>query len=385
MIIYSLLVWFFINLATSLIAPLIIPYLGFFSYGFYMYPYNMPDSIRALTNFDGIFYIKIATEGYYYTEQAYFPLYPLLIRFVNLFINNPIISGVLISYAAFLTGIAIFNRYLKLLVKPPLEKRIILFLLAYPTSYYFGVMYTESLFFMLFIASLFFFKKRSYVISFIAAYLTGLTRVVGVFLVIPLALLLFEKIYKEKSFSLKIILSRYWKFIIVILAPALGLFTYCFYLWSTSGDPLLFFHVQEEFGANRSSHLITPPQVLYRYLKIFLTADISFQYFVAISELSFYLFALTVLGFDLKKIIQKRTKQINFDRLGLNLFSFINILLPSLTGTLTAMPRYTLLSLSIFFLLAELKSSALRYFLIVLFCVLHIVLYSLFIQGYYVT
>jgi hypothetical protein len=378
------LIWKCIDVVTSIVAAHFIHYKGFFSYGKDMLQYGMPDFVRALTNFDGIFYIRIALHGYSTTEQAYFPMYPLFIKYTNLLFQNPIISGVFISNAAFIVGLIVFYKYLQLTVKNPRTRTwIIIFLLSYPTAYYFGVMYTESLFFVLFITSLYFLKTKRFIPAFIFAFMTALTRVVGMFLIIPLACVLLQIVMKNKKNNFRKIVRENWKYILVILAPLLGFSSYCIYLWVTTGDPLYFFHAQESFGAHRSSHLIIPIQVLYRYSKIFTTADKNFQYFVSLLEIIFYIFSVLVLSYDLKKIV--KTKKIDFDRLGLNIFSFINILLPSLTGTLTAIPRYTLLSISILFVLAEIENKVLKHLLVLTFGILQIVLFSLFVQGYYVT
>src|SRR5437870_1191429 len=75
--------WKAVDTLVSILSPFFIPYLGFFSYGPTMHEYGVPAWIRALTNFDGIFYIRIATRGYQLTEQAYFPLYPILLHNLN--------------------------------------------------------------------------------------------------------------------------------------------------------------------------------------------------------------------------------------------------------------------------------------------------------------
>lgn len=375
--------WKLIDLVTAFLAPQFVPYLGFFSYGKDMLIYGLPDFFRSLTNFDGIFYIRIALHGYSYTEQAFFPLYPLLIRYVNDVLHNPIISGVLISYIAFIVGLINFSRYLHEVHLDTYRKWVSLFLISYPTSYYFGTMYTESTFFALFVSTLYFAKKKRIFLACMCAYFAALTRFVGVFAVIPLSLLFISRILNTKTRSISQMMKQYWKYMLLAISPLLGLATYSLYLYKTTGDALFFFHVQERFGANRSTHLILPFQVLFRYMKIFFVADWSFQYFVAIVEFSFYLFAIVILLYDLRKILQH--KKYNLDRLGLNLFSFINVIIPSLTGTLTAIPRYTLLSLSIFFVLAEIKNTACKYVLLLLFSIMHIVLFTFFIQGYYVT
>lgn len=377
----ALLLWKMTDIVTALVAPHVIPYLGFFSYGRDVLIYNIPDFVRALSNFDGIFYIRIALKGYSETEQAFFPLYPLLIRFVNPLVLNPILSGILISHLAFVGGFIFLKKLLEETVSKKTVVWVLLFLLAYPTSYYFGVMYTESLFFFLFVLSLYFSRKKQFFFSFVAAYLLGVTRVVGVFASIPLLAPLLTKRPKKGEILPWVRVNR--KTILVGLAPIAGLATYCFFLFVTTGDPLFFFHAQEEFGANRSTSLILPPQVIYRYLRIFLTADKNFQYAVALLELSFYLFTLAVLTYDLKKQLMQKKR--GFERIGLNLFSLFNIILPSLTGTLTSIPRYSLLSFSIFFVLGEIRNTVFKVVLLTLFIVLHIIMFAFFVQGYFVT
>jgi Gpi18-like mannosyltransferase len=365
-----------IDLLVSIVAPHIIPYLGFFSYGPEMLKYAMPNFIRVLTNFDGIFYIRIALNGYSQTEQAYFPVYPLAIRAVTGIVRNPIIAGVLISHVTFFGMLWFFNEYLKTIYKKTSTKRywIMAMLLTYPTSYYFGVMYTESIFLFFLVGTLYFQKKEMHALAFLFGYVTGLTRVVGVFLFIPL-LFAYYHAHRTKVRVKMALLST--------TGPVFGLVTYMMYLWKTTGDPLYFFHAQESFGAQRSTHLILPPHVIYRYIKIFTTAQFNFQYIVAVLELSFYIFALCILSYQLYKLLNQKTK--DFSMIGLNIFSFVNIIVPSLTGTLTAMPRYTMVALSIYFALGEIKNTQVKVFLITIFSLLHIVMFAYFVQGYYVT
>lgn len=370
----AFLIWKGIDTLVSILAPTVIPYLGFFSYGDTMLKYGLPNFVRALSNFDGIMYVRIATKGYSMTEQAYFPLYPLLIRLVNYVIQNPIIAGITVSLAASFVGMLIFTKYLPILTKSVNFKWVLIALLCYPTSYYFGVMYTEGVFFVLLVATLLSLAKRRYLFTAILGFLLALTRVQGVFVLIPIAATTYGLMRSGKE---------WWKNSITGLGPLLGLGTYATYLWKTLGDPLYFIHAQESFGANRSSHLILLPQVIYRYLRIFLTADMNFQYYVALLEFVFFIFVFILLAYDLYLIIKKNL--INWERLGINLFSWANIIVPSMTGTLTAMPRYTLMSLSVFLVIGELKSKLLRNSLLCIFVVMHVIMFALFIQGYYLT
>lgn len=370
----TILIWKLIDVVVSLLAPRFIPYLGFFSYGDTMLQYGLPNFIRALSNFDGIMYVRIATKGYSMTEQAYFPLYPQLIRALNMIIHNPIVAGVVISVTMSIVGLTLLSKYLPYLTESKNVKWVLLALLCYPVSYYFGVMYTESLFFALLIGTLLSIQKQKYVLAGMLGYFLALTRVQGVFVLIPIAITTFGLMRSGKV---------WWKTILVGLGPILGLGTYLTYLWTTLGDPLYFIHAQESFGAHRSSKLILLPQVIYRYLKIFTLADLNFQYYVAMLEFGFMMFAILTLSYDLYK--QWKKPVWDYARIGLNIFSWANILVPAMTGTLTAIPRYTMMSLSIFLVVGELKSKWLKYALLTIFVILHSIMLSLFIQGYYLT
>ena len=212
----------------------------------------------------------------------------------------------------------------------------------------------------------------------------------GLFVIIPSTALLLQQNTKEFNLfnifrdSISILRKRLMP-ILVALSPAFGFGIYTFYLWRTTGDPLMFFNSQPAFGANRSTSLIFPPQVIYRYIKIFLTATPNIQYFVSILEFVFYTSVGSFLLFDLWKIIKKKYSSALYFRFGLLIFSVLNILLPSLTGTLSSMPRYSLMSLSVYLALANIRNSKIKFGIFIIFGILHILLLMLFIQGYFVS
>src|SRR3989304_9578488 len=82
----------------SYLAPFFIPYLGFFPYKEIAAQYNLPRFLTALANFDGAHYLLIAKNGYSQYQQAFFPLYPLLIRSLSfIFLNNYLLTALVIS------------------------------------------------------------------------------------------------------------------------------------------------------------------------------------------------------------------------------------------------------------------------------------------------
>lgn len=400
------LLFIFCNLLIALFASNFVPYLGFYPYKEVVEAFSSPQIFKNLASFDGAQYLVIASQQYHTFAQAYFPFYPMVIRVLApVFSNNHLITAVIISNVAFIIGFIYFTKYAEMVFK---NKRHILLagllLMAFPSSFYFNTVYTESLFFMLLVLALFNIKKRNYLLAFLFSYCAGLTRLVGLFLVIPFFVHAVFAVYTdrepEKNTSPHIfpnlITWSFWKdffryifvhptLLLAVSGPAFGVLTYSMYLLMTYGDALYFFHAQSSFGANRSGdHLILLPQVVFRYIKIFITAQWNFQYFMALVEFGIFHVVFFALCFEWYEMWRKKITQ-NLDiRIGLNLFSFANIILPTLTGTFSSIPRYAIMSLSFFFIVGELKNDLIKLLLTVLFVTLHIILFAFFIQGYFV-
>lgn len=156
-----------------------------------------------------------------------------------------------------------------------------------------------------------------------------------------------------------------------------------YYLYISTGDPLAFFHAQNVFGPGRSTQLILLPRVYFRYLKIFFTAQLNFQYFISFFEFFIFNFVFIILILDLIKIFKSKIK--NYFLFSLNLFSLTNILLSTFTGSFMSIPRFALLSLSFFVFLGRIKKGWLTISLFIVFFILHLITLVLFIQGYFVS
>ncbi len=361
----------------SYISPHFIPYLGFFPYKEIFKHYPLPSYIFSFANFDGLHYIRTALYGYSQYAQAFFPLYPLLIRHLSfIFGNNPIITGLAISFVSYCIGILFFYGYLKQTIRN--EQKIywsLVFICLYPASFFFGAAYNTSLFFCLAVGSLYFFEKKYYIAATILSMLATTTRIEGIFLCIPFIMpLLFKKTHQKN-------LKEY----IVLAAPIAGLAMFMSYLWATTGDPLFFLNSQPAFGANRSSKLIFLPQVLYRYIKIFITANHDFRYWISLSEFSSFILITGVMLGKVLQIFKEKKLQTHISEIGLLLFSFSVIILPTLTGTLSSIPRYSLFSFSFFIILAQIKNIFLKILIAMIFLILHTIMLGFFIQGYFVS
>lgn len=324
-------------------------------------------------NFDGVHYITIAEKGYVGTGliQAFFPFYPLLIRFLDKIVNNSLYSGLIISNFSFLLGLFFFQKLIKLEnlkeIKWPL-----LFLLLFPTSFYFGCLYSESLFFLFTILSFLFMAKKKWFSAACFASMASATRLAGIFIAPALFWEIYQSDLKQKKGQSPIWLKAFFFSIISIS----GFTAFCFYLNKNFGDPFYFVKVQSSFGASRQTDkIILFHQVVWRYLKMLFTVKKSDVLFYTISQ-EFFL-SLAVLAALIWGWIK------NFKKSYL-IYSFFSFFLPTLTGNLSSMPRYVNLIFPLYFLLAELKNKKLKLAILFISDILLIINTALFLRGFWI-
>jgi len=333
--------------------------------------------IRAYGNFDGFHYYHIAKEGYGLYQEAFFPLYPVLIKITGFFTNTHFINGLIISNLSFLIFLFIFYIFLEEMIGKNKTIWTILFFVMFPSSFFLVMYYTESLFLLFFILTLYSLKHDKYIFASLFGFLTALTRLIGVFSLIPILIYI---VLERKKLDIKNL--------IVLISPVLGFLTYSSYLYFTTGDFLKFINVQPSFGANRSAEIIILPQVAYRYVKIITTAAFDFTYYVAILEFAIFGIVTSLLLYQLYKLFKKKYSiptQAYSVLIGLNIFSLINLILPTMSGTFSSIPRYALLSVSLFITLAFVESRKIKYTILIGFLILHLILLHYYYQGFFIS
>ena len=347
----------------------------------YLIPSKLPQWVWSWANFDGVHYLTIAKMGYAAQfTQAFFPIYPLLLRFIASILPNSslIVLGITLSFMSFVFAIHFLYKLLRLDYPKNQVLKSIGILLCFPTSFYFAAVYTESLFFLLVVFALWFSRNKKWWFSGLLAALASGTRLTGIFL-FPALLWEWWLANKKKdsiqSFSLLPTVKIILKSPILYTAP-LGLFLYMLYLHVKFGDWLYFWHAQSAFGAQRISEgIILPLQVIWRYFKIITTVSYTQQNFhVAVTELISFCFAVVLL-------IVSHQKKVRMSYL---IFSWFVILIPSLTGTLSSLPRYILLAFPIVIILGGIKSKYI-YTVIIICSIIFLTFLSIeFLRGLWV-
>jgi hypothetical protein len=203
-------------------------------YGGANYIYNLE---HAIINWDAIWYLKIAAEGYDITRKCvFFPLFPLLVKLFSVVIPDLAWNGLLLANLFCFTGIVFFYNLVR---ETYGEKEAFLtsvFFMAAPTSIFYVNMYTEPLFFMLTVMVFYFLNRKNWLAAAAMAGLASATRNTGFLLAIPV---LWEY-FSQKRDPLKRLLPAAG---LCALAVS-GICAFMLFLYLTHRDPLLFFNAQ---------------------------------------------------------------------------------------------------------------------------------------------
>lgn len=320
-------------------------------------------------NFDGIHYLDIARKGYGINQQAFFPLYPRMIKFfAPLFNGKDLLAAVFVSVLSLFGLMFIFYKLVKLDYDESISKRSLIFFLIFPASFFLGMVSPESLFLMLTLGSFYAARRGKWWLAGVLGALSSYTRIVGVFLFPALIWEWWEQ-SKVKSEKVKV------KSLLPIFLVPLGLISYMRFLTINYHDPLMFFHVQPFFGGGRSEgKIILLYQVFWRYFKMIFTTKMDPLYFTVWLEL------LTGAGFLLLIFFSFRKKV----RLSYLIFTAFAYLVPTFSGTFLSMPRFALSLFPCFIYLGTIKNELIREILFLIFGLFFVFSCLLFFGGYWI-
>ncbi len=140
---------------------------------------------------DACWYSKIATFGYEANENSvnFWPLFPLLTALVSLVLGAGAValSGLVVAGIAFIAAIEGLRRLVGRDFSPEIANRTILAISFFPTAFFFFAPFTESLFLALSVWTVIGARERRWFLTLVAAFLASLTRIQGLFLMLPIA------------------------------------------------------------------------------------------------------------------------------------------------------------------------------------------------------
>ncbi len=143
----------------------------------------------STVRWDSIGYLTIAQHGYTSASATrLFPLYPLLIRVLTMFVGSPVIAGEMISLVAFAVGLMLVHRIAKERLGQCAANATVLLIAFSPLSFVLSAVYTESLLLALLAASFYLADHGRFGWACVAAAAAAITHVQGILMVAPLAI-----------------------------------------------------------------------------------------------------------------------------------------------------------------------------------------------------
>lgn len=187
---------------------------------------DLLDALLApAARWDSVWFATIADGGYDDQRAAFFPLYPLLLKLAG----GGMLAGMLLSCLAFVAALAVLHRLAALELGPEAARLTVFSLALFPGSLFFSAVYSESLFLLVSVAAIYAARTDRWAAAGALGALAAATRSAGLLLVVPLALLCWQRRGQPA-----------W----IALVP-LGLAAFCGFLALDGGDALAPFDAQE--------------------------------------------------------------------------------------------------------------------------------------------
>ncbi len=302
------------------------------------------DFLRAIGQYDAQWYLKIANEGYSKNPTttnlnnknaldgltyAFFPLYPLILAFVNLPIKN-IELAAFIASNVFMVAI-FFSLYIviKNLYGENKALKTIFLLFFFPFAIFYRSYFTEGLFLLLLIWFSYFLIKKQWLRTAFFLSLIFVTRPNGA--VFELLFLFFIiNAYKHKQINMRLLIYS----LIISLLPFLGWLAFCYI---NTGSPIYWMAVSNKGTAS-------PP------FSLFWNIYIIFNFF-SLPLHSFHVSKIDTLTVILAGIILFISR--NKLRPEFWWISFILWIVPLITKDTMSYTRYQIVSFPLFLYLAQ--------------------------------
>ena len=282
---------------------------------------------------DGGWYVGTAKDGYEHrpfeaTEQhnwAFFPLYPLSLYLAAHITGGLLLTGMLLSNIFFLFSLILLHKTaLAFGLDEAGADRTIFYLAAFPTSYFFSLPQTESLFLLVTVGSFYAAARDRWWIAGAVGALATATRFSGIFL-LPALVLLYWKRYGRRPRAN----------VLGLLLVPIGLLSFMLYLHLITGNAFAFKDVLVAWGRTSGFFLRT----LFDYIVRFRVVDESWN-FGALN------FAASVLALACGIVLAKRRQW------SLSLYTLLAIIAPLSSLLLQSHARYVLTIFPVFMVLA---------------------------------
>jgi len=228
---------------------------------------------NLLARWDTGWYLGIADSGYEHsasarrqTNVAFFPAYPLTVRAVAGLLGarwgspdypvdtfetfnerrgvRMLLSGWLVSMTALVFGMGYLFRLARDLTgSEEAATRAVILASVYPFAFFFGAVYTESLYLLAIVAAVYHFRERQWIWSAVAGLVAGLTRPNGCLLSIPLAILALHA-WRQDGYRTATALRA----LATASMPGIGMLIFTWWLHAHTGEWFIWLEAHAAWG-----------------------------------------------------------------------------------------------------------------------------------------
>ncbi|HEV2828144.1 MAG TPA: mannosyltransferase family protein [Pyrinomonadaceae bacterium] len=208
--------------------------------------------LEIWNRWDALNYQKLAQFGYGANGElkpllVFYPLFPGSVRLFAFITRDYLISAFIVSTLASLIAAVVFLRLVELDYSKVLAQRAVWFLFIFPTSYFLHIGYTESLFLMLALSSVYAARKQRWFGAAVFGAFACMTR--------PNGLVLLPMLVVEAAHQYRTTRRWRWQWLYIPLA-AVGFGAYLLMNKYVTGDAFAFISLQQQFfGKSLSSPL----------------------------------------------------------------------------------------------------------------------------------
>jgi hypothetical protein len=192
-------------------------------------------------------YLGIAAEGYRWQPSraevqqniAFFPAYPMLMRYVALFLGRELLwTGVLISWVSFFWALVYMYRFTRARFDDESGRAAITLIACYPFALFFSTAYTEALFLLCLVGACYHFERDEMWKAGAWGLLAGLSRPNGCLLSVVLALIAVRPLWPLDAAWLGSQWTTCARRMAVAALPGVGMLMYSAYMYTLTGNAL---------------------------------------------------------------------------------------------------------------------------------------------------
>lgn len=218
--------------------------------------HSFQDFLIGWKRWDASNYLSIAEFGYADSLVdgrplflVFFPFYSYLIRFLNIIVQNYMVSALLVSCMTYGIACVYFYKLVALDYGKDTAKNAVILISIFPFSFFFGSMMSESTFFMLSVLVLYYARLHKWHLAGLIGIFACMTRMHGILLLVPVFIewILY---YKPLSLWRKKAYRYLWKAVVAkaiwIPVMILGILYYLWVNYDVTNNPFQFTIYQKE-------------------------------------------------------------------------------------------------------------------------------------------